>query len=94
LGPSDTVVDVPLMSLDSGGTPVAHRAPVTLPGMGAGPSHIVMEATLPPFDSSGMQFVPFRLDGTGCERIQLSARLISRRVLDSLHVEIPFECGE
>jgi hypothetical protein len=94
LGPSDTVVNVPQMSLDSGGTPVSRRAPVTLPGMGAGPSHIVMEANLAPFDSSGTQFVPFRLDGTACERIQLSARLFSDRVLDSLHAEIPFECGE
>jgi hypothetical protein len=94
LGPSDTVVDVPQTSLDSGGMPVLRRARVNLPGMGAGPSHIVMEAGLAPLDSTGTQFVPFRLDGTGCERIQVTARLITGRVLDSLHAEIPFECGE
>ena len=94
LGPSDTVVDMPQMSLDSAGKPVAGRARVNLPGMGAGPSHIVMEAALTPFDSTGTQFVPFRLDGTGCERIQLTARLIADQVLDSLRAEIPFECGE
>lgn len=61
---------------------------------GLAPTDTVMEAALAPFDSTGIQFVPFRLDGTGCERIQLTARLTAERVLDSLYAEIPFECGQ
>ncbi len=95
LGPSDTVIDVALPSLDSAGSPSGqHTRKVTLPGMGRGPSTIVMEGALTRFDSTGTQLVPFRLDGTGCERIGLTAHLIGDRVLDSLHAEIPFECGE
>jgi len=61
---------------------------------GLGPSDTLMEATVASFDSTGRQFIPFRLDGTGCEKIQLTARLGTDRVLDSLRAEIPFECGE
>jgi len=95
LGPSDTVIDAALPSLDSAGSPSGqHTRKVTLPGMGRGPSTIVMEGALTRFDSTGTQLVPFRLDGTGCERIGLTAHLMADRVLDSLHAEIPFECGE
>ena len=93
LGPSDTTIKatvVPPESMQSG----AHSVPVTLPGFGAGPSHIVLEADLESFDSTGTQFIPFRLDGTGCEPIKLSAQLITDRPVDSLDADIPFECGE
>jgi hypothetical protein len=94
LGPSDTVIDAALPPLDSSGSPSGPPTrSVTLP-MGRGPSTIVMEAALASFDSTGTQLVPFRLDGTGCERIRLTAHLIADRVLDSLLAEIPFECGE
>jgi len=95
LGPSDTVIAIAAPSLDSATSPSAPTTRnVTLPGMGRGPSTIVLEAALRSFDSTGTQFVPFRLDGTGCERILLTAHLTTDRSLDSLHAEIPFECGE
>src|SRR5713226_2568868 len=46
---------------------------------GLGPSETVMEGAVAHFDSTGMQFVPFLLDGTGCSRIRLTARLITDR---------------
>ncbi|HYL55631.1 MAG TPA: hypothetical protein VEU73_08665 [Gemmatimonadales bacterium] len=94
LGPSDSVINVALPRLDSTGSPSGSTVKVNMHGMGHGPSTIVMEATLTPFDSTGRAWVPFRLDGTGCERIQLMAQLLTDRPLDSLHAELPFECGE
>jgi len=94
LGPSDSVINAALPRLDSTGSPSGETVKVNMRGVGHGPSTIVMEATLTPFDSTGRAWVPFRLDGTGCERIQLTAQLLTDRPLDSLHAEIPFECGE
>ncbi len=95
LGPSDSVINAALPRLDSTGSPSGSpTVKVNMPGMGHGLSTIVMEAALTPFDSTGMASVPFRLNGTGCERIQLTVQLLTDRPLDSLHAEIPFECGE
>ena len=94
-GPSDAAIDAALPRLDSSGSRSGPPTQsVTLPGLGRGVSTHVMEGALASFDSTGTQLVPFRLDGTGCERIGLTAQLITDRVLDSLHAEIPFECGE
>ncbi len=94
-GPSDAVIDAALPRLDSSGSRSGPPTQsVTLPGLGRGVSTHVMQGALASFDSTGTQLVPFRLDGTGCERIGLTAQLIADHVLDSLHAEIPFECGE
>ena len=95
LGPSDTLIDAASPRLDSTGSPSGPpTVEVEMPGMGHGPSTIVLEAALMAFDSTGTAWVPFHLDGTGCERIQLTAKLLTDHPLDSLQAEIPFECGE
>jgi len=93
LEPRNGVLDAVMPHLDLNGMPSpARTAKVNGPGTGKGPR--VMEAILTRFDSTGVQAVPFSLDGTGCEHISMTAQLIANHIRDSLQIAVPFECGE
>ena len=81
-----------------GRTRAIPRTKVRLSISGRLPGRDSMEAALVPFDSSGVQRVPFHLAHTGCDSLHLTARLVpssrARASVSPRSADIAFHCGE